>query len=292
LNGYGLDTESLVSKDVLIVCDLMSGACNPHEIKSLQKALGEERVRTRDGLHAKVWLTDKGAIVGSSNVSANGLGFEGDELKSSIEANVFIDDAETLAEIGDWFETDVMDGARKITRADLEEARRRWKIHRATRPTPPSWEGSVLDVIRNNPSELANRDFLVWVNPYGEMSRGQEQMLEDEQEARGNSQISCWVSVTLRVPPNGAHVLDFWVDEETKEAKFDGLVQILKDDPLVRTKQGNFLFYKPVTKFFGLPLGDKRTWERAATEAYKTRDTEWTIEEFIKKFKKFLNETV
>jgi hypothetical protein len=75
------DAESLASKDVVIVCDLMSGACNPDEIERLQKTLGKPGVRTRDRLHAKVWLTDRGAIVGSSNVSANGLGFEGDELK-------------------------------------------------------------------------------------------------------------------------------------------------------------------------------------------------------------------
>jgi hypothetical protein len=83
-----LGIEGLAGRDVIIICDLMSGACNPDEIERLQKYLGRQRVLMRDNLHAKVWLTEKGAIVGSSNASANGLGFERAELRGSIEANL------------------------------------------------------------------------------------------------------------------------------------------------------------------------------------------------------------
>jgi hypothetical protein len=76
------DFGKAANKDVKIVCDLMSGACNPDEVESLIGFFGDDRVLTLDGLHAKVWLTEHGAIVGSSNASANGLGLEGDELAS------------------------------------------------------------------------------------------------------------------------------------------------------------------------------------------------------------------
>jgi phosphatidylserine/phosphatidylglycerophosphate/cardiolipin synthase-like enzyme len=151
-----------VSPDgVTIVCDLMSGACNPTEIERLQAALGKSHVLMRDRLHAKVWWTDRGAIVGSSNMSANGLGFEGNELRESIEANVFVDNDETLAAINRWFEKDVMKGAKEITKADIKEACHRHKYHRSTRPTI-SWEGSFLDAIREHTSSFVDRDLLVW----------------------------------------------------------------------------------------------------------------------------------
>lgn len=65
------------SGEVRIVCDLMSGACNPRPIKEMLD-LGFD-VRKFDGMHAKVWLCRERSIVGSANVSINGLGFENDE---------------------------------------------------------------------------------------------------------------------------------------------------------------------------------------------------------------------
>ena len=181
----------------------MSGACNPAEIERLQKTLGKPCVLTRDRLHAKVWLTDRGAIVGSSNVSANGLGFEGDELKGSIEANVFIDDAETLTAVSRWFENDVMDEAREITKADFKEAHRRWRRHRTTRPQPFT-EGSLLDALRMNPSSLADRAFVVWVEEeLPDLDPWADRILLSEQKARSNSRILCWQDVEEPVPPRG-----------------------------------------------------------------------------------------
>ena len=251
------DAESLASKDVVIVCDLMSGACNPDEIERLQKTLGKPGVRTRDRLHAKVWLTDRGAIVGSSNVSANGLGFEGDELKGSIEANVFIDDAKTLAGIGHWFENDVMDQAREITKADLKEARRRRKDRLPSRPLL-STERSLLDVLRKDPSTLAKRNFVVWILEIPALDPWASRTLKSEQKARSNSHILCWQDVEDPVPRAGSYVLDFGVDKNG-EAKLGGLYQILLDDHLVKTSKGNLLLCKPVKTLKGLTLGDRKT---------------------------------
>jgi hypothetical protein len=278
-----IDAESLVNKDIVIVCDLMSGACDAAEIESLQKTLGKSRVLTRDRLHAKVWLADRGAIVGSSNVSANGLGFEGDELKGSIEANVFIDDAEAAAAIDSWFENDVLDEAREIKKADFKEARRRRKRHRITRPQPFT-EGSLLEALRMTPSSFADRAFVVWVEEeLPDLDPWADHILLSEQKARSNSRILCWQDVEDPVPPQGSHILEFQVDKNGK-AGLDGLYQILGDDPLVKRRNGNLLLCKPVKTFEGLPLGDRKTWERAATAAGRTGREEWTIEAFGRKF--------
>ena len=70
---FGLNAVRKRTVDIEITCDLMSGACNPSEVKKLIKLFGPDRVRTRDRLHAKAWITDVGCVLGSSNASANGL---------------------------------------------------------------------------------------------------------------------------------------------------------------------------------------------------------------------------
>ena len=47
-----------------VICDLLSGACNPTEIETL--AWHGVTVRTLDRLHAKVWIASGKTIVGSA----------------------------------------------------------------------------------------------------------------------------------------------------------------------------------------------------------------------------------
>jgi hypothetical protein len=260
----------------------MSGACNPAEIERLQKILGESRVLTRDQLHAKVWLTDRAAIVGSSNASANGLGFEGNELEASVEANVFVDNAETLAAISRWFEEDVLGEARKITKPDFREAHRRWKRRRVTRPLLSKQE-SLLEAIRAAPTSLADRNITVWVYEHNGLTRWASQALKSEQKARRDNSIDCWENAE-RPPPAGAYVLDF--DVEGVTAQLDGLYQVLSDEPLRHTENGTLLLCKPVRRILGLPLGNQKSWERAASAAAKSKPhhEEWGIEDFSKRF--------
>ena len=85
----GLDAVDTRTVDIEITCDLRSGACNPKEIDKLIKLFGPDRVRTRDGLHAKAWITDAGCVLGSSNASANGLGHEADETHGPHRGRTF-----------------------------------------------------------------------------------------------------------------------------------------------------------------------------------------------------------
>jgi PLD-like domain len=285
-----LDIKSVAGNDITIVCDLMSGACNPIEIKGLLKAFqkpsGNSRVLMRDHLHAKVWLTDRGAIVGSSNASTNGLGFEGDELKDCIEANVFVDDAETLAAIDRWFEKDVMEDAKEITKADLKEAHRRWKRHRTTRPLPFA-KGSLLEELRAHPSFFADRDFMVWVYEATEFDEWAEQTLDVEQKTRGNSSISGWQNIEGPIPPAGAYILEFFTGKNQK-AKLGGLYQVLMNKPLITRGKSTLLLCEPLGTFDGRVLGDRKSWEQAATKAANSSPSrdEWRIEDFCEKFLK------
>jgi hypothetical protein len=85
-----------------VLCDLFSGGCNPDEIKELLRPRVE--VRYMDRLHAKLYCTRKGVVVGSSNASANGLGYEGEELSGNIELNVLVKELSFRKEAEEWFD--------------------------------------------------------------------------------------------------------------------------------------------------------------------------------------------
>jgi len=282
-----LVNQGLANKDVLIICDLLSGACNPGVIKKLQEALGVDRVLTRDGLHAKVWLTNNAAIVGSSNMSANGLGFEGDELRGQIEANIFVTEPYVLEEIDTWFREDVVPGARKIGRQELAEATERWKRHRNARRMLSSGK-TVIDEIRTNPSIFADRDILVWIYEQPDLDAWAKKRLKKEQREREDSSIDCWQDVDRPLSP-GAYIVDFPATlgrNGQARATYNGLYQVLKDTPFVKTKEGNLLLCRRVKNIEGLSLGKRGIWSAAATAAKRSNPStdEWTIEDFAEFF--------
>lgn len=82
-----------------ILCDLLSGACNPVEIELLMDS-GVE-VKYRPQLHAKVWMNGNEVVVGSANASMNGLGFE--TAGPNIEAAVYLCDDKFAGDVREWF---------------------------------------------------------------------------------------------------------------------------------------------------------------------------------------------
>lgn len=105
--GYGSSEtiKKAKNKKVKIICNLESGATNPYEIIKIGKLIGFKNIRSVKNLHAKVYLTDKKLILGSSNFSANGLSLEGDETNKLIEANVLIDSQLIIKQTSLWFDS-------------------------------------------------------------------------------------------------------------------------------------------------------------------------------------------
>lgn len=101
--ALGLDVAEPHERRISIICNLAMGGTNPHEIEKLRKLSGVE-VRQCDTLHAKIYKFSDAAMVGSSNVSANGLSFEGPLVKSWHEANLVTTDEKTLVGITNWID--------------------------------------------------------------------------------------------------------------------------------------------------------------------------------------------
>ena len=113
---------------VRIICDLLSGACNPKEIQALQER--GFSVKTLDRLHAKVWIGGDDVIVGSANASQNGLLGEGEQAAdANVEAAVMSHDPAFARRLAAWFEIQ-WDASTEIEKRHLVRARQIWKRHR------------------------------------------------------------------------------------------------------------------------------------------------------------------
>ena len=86
-----------------IICDLLSGACNPAEIEKLMQ-LGVQ-VATLDRLHAKVWIGGSTVILGSANASNTGLpDTDRDTANANFEAAIVSSNRTFSQETREWFE--------------------------------------------------------------------------------------------------------------------------------------------------------------------------------------------
>ncbi|HDR8990144.1 TPA: phospholipase D family protein [Burkholderia vietnamiensis] len=91
----GIDWKTYIAPENLkdIVLSPTVGT-NPAAIVEIAEVVGWEQVHFLDNLHAKIYLGERGAAVGSFNLTANGLSAEGLQ-----EAGFVVDDALALAEL-------------------------------------------------------------------------------------------------------------------------------------------------------------------------------------------------
>lgn len=109
--------------DARIICDLSIGSTNPAELRAMD-APGNKGLKHVERLHAKLYMSDLGAIVCSANASNNGIGFI--DLAGLVEAGLFIGpETPAYAEAGAWFEK-LWKRAEPVNQAALDEATKAW----------------------------------------------------------------------------------------------------------------------------------------------------------------------
>jgi hypothetical protein len=138
--GIGLDAAV---GTVRVICDAWSGACNPDELRKLYNHPNVQ-LRSLDNLHSKVYLTSKGAVVGSANASNLGLQYEPNG-SGNHEAAVRLASPDHCAEIQAWFESKWRD-AYSLTMIDIDSLPDPGPIER-----PPHTERSIVDVLETEP---------------------------------------------------------------------------------------------------------------------------------------------
>ncbi len=137
-----------------VACDLYSGACNPAAIKDLLDAGAS--VFDVPGIHAKVYLGSTAMVVGSANVSANGLGEEGVEIIDGLEAGILSDVTADLLQANDWF-SKLLSGREPIGQEVLTELKRLWSLRRHGRPKRST--GTLVEAMARRDPVLGDRAF-------------------------------------------------------------------------------------------------------------------------------------
>jgi HKD family nuclease len=169
---WGAGSESLfdgaVGKQLQIVCNLSMGGSNPSVIEKLM-AMKNVEVRQLDQLHAKLVLSDKGMVVGSANMSANGLGFEGKESDSFYELGIYSADSSLLEEANNWFDKK-WNESRSIDDNDIEVAKEEWLKRRGLRPYFNKNNKGKMGVMEIDPTDLKDRQiyFVIYRNKVSE----------------------------------------------------------------------------------------------------------------------------
>ncbi|MDQ7015965.1 MAG: phospholipase D family protein [Gammaproteobacteria bacterium] len=152
------------NKKIRIICNLESGACNPYEIEKISKRYNVS-IRSSDRLHAKLFLQDSSMIIGSANVSSNGLSFEGDESDGWFEAGVELKDRKVLDDASRWFDK-LWGESSQIDLYNINKFKVLWDKRRNNRPFyKVKGAQSLFDAARGDLEQFKDRKiyFVVYV---------------------------------------------------------------------------------------------------------------------------------
>jgi hypothetical protein len=208
-----------------IICNLQSSACNPYVIEQLKKSKGVS-VRSHPRLHAKIYATDKFAIIGSSNASTNGLAVEG-QPKSWIEANVISDDPNIVTGARALFqELWVSPETLNVTKTALTEAKKRWDAR--PKPQVPVTATSLLAACREQPDLFTSVYLAAYKEKLG--PEGSQKLKDFKKSQRpfssslGEKDIKGAWGYQFEKMPEGVWLVDF---DCTKDApKFNGYARV------------------------------------------------------------------
>ncbi|MCL8332477.1 MULTISPECIES: phospholipase D family protein [Pseudomonas] len=156
---WGNGSEALIPRQGAgrLICNLSHPGTNPYAVERIMAQPGI-RMRQSSRLHAKVVVSNAGAIVGSANFSDAALGFEGQALGWT-EAGVLLDpERDEYKQVLDWFRS-TWEKAAEVAETDLATAKENWKargLPEAPVPLPSvSTSESKPEVTIPEPSDRA-----------------------------------------------------------------------------------------------------------------------------------------
>lgn len=121
---WGQEVVGKIPFDARIVCDISMGATNPKALEQLG-APDSSNLRHIPGLHAKLYLSDRGMVVSSANASEGSI--SPSFPARHIEAGAYFDpDSKEYEHATKWFEQ-LWEKASLIDESALDDARRAWR---------------------------------------------------------------------------------------------------------------------------------------------------------------------
>jgi hypothetical protein len=158
---WGGGSDGLFSADRAlkhrIVCDVTLGGTSADALRQFG-APNNKLLRHVPSLHAKVYLSDRGAVVGSANASQNGIGFEA--APGLIEAGIVLGpDCSAYADAAAWFEA-IWSPAERVDDAALAIAAARFRPNRSF-GKDTAQPGSLLSMVANDPARFDGISFVL-----------------------------------------------------------------------------------------------------------------------------------
>jgi len=151
----GTGAENEVAVGSRLICDIGMGGTNPAALKALSDKLGKDNLRYLTNFHAKIYLSDQGCLVGSANLSNNGVGFLSQAKMIEASICVSIDDAIAIS-ANKWFEQ-LWSDAKIVGDAEIEWAETTWKSSKRGTPLGGRRYGSFLDALDDAENGIAGK---------------------------------------------------------------------------------------------------------------------------------------
>ncbi|QRP64087.1 phospholipase D family protein [Rhodanobacter sp. FDAARGOS 1247] len=201
---------------IRVICNLRSGGTNPTEIQRLLDLARQFpkrlEIRHHDQLHAKVVLGKNQALIGSANLSSNGLSLQDDEAGNWVEAGILTNDPGHLRSMRVWFdELWCSKKARTISDEDMEAAQSNWDSRRNSRPRKDAT--SIFAVKNHTQEELKDRHLylLIYRKYLDESAEGALEKVRDEFDKKKTSAPLLWgYQDWAHFPKHGAAFIDLY----------------------------------------------------------------------------------
>ncbi|NVZ84722.1 hypothetical protein HX836_23200 [Pseudomonas yamanorum] len=140
---WGDGAENLIplnaARSVRIICNLRTGGTNPAVVRyflsKIKDGNSSLQIKHSSHLHAKVVVGQNQALIGSANMSTNGLGLEDGGLARWMEAGIHTRDSQEVASAHEWFNSLwESDDVSTIADEDLLAAQIAWDRKQNARP--------------------------------------------------------------------------------------------------------------------------------------------------------------
>lgn len=178
--GIGADTHLFntdTKNSIRIICDISMGGTNPKALRALG-APKNVNLKFLNGLHAKFYISDNGAVVGSANATANGVGFKA--KAKHLESGIFVRTgnrvfSEIEAEFEKiWKEADILNGK------SLDEADKNFlNAHPESKLVPDQSHKLSMDELIENPDAFGA---LGIVMTFSSISNEEHERMKTEQQ--------------------------------------------------------------------------------------------------------------
>lgn len=270
------------TKNTRIICNLESGGTNPKIIEDLIKHGNEVQVKQNSKLHAKTYLGDGFVIIGSSNVSTNGMVNEGSEIVGWHEANVYSSERNLVNQAAKWFNKIWSDHSetRMISQADLREAKIKWENKRKSRVILQE------DNIFQNPDLVKDKNIRITSDRYEQISNNANREYKKIKEERNYStNYGAYESPKQWKPKPGSIILDF--EKTDNKIIYRGCVEIEHKQPITPlNKSYNLVIYKNLKNCPDLNKAQIKQINHKMIELYKRDMCPYDISlyNFIKKY--------